>query len=79
MDRSTGVKKISKALYQIFNDKTEKEEDFILMHEDNYIKRQMKKVVSKKDLEEIETFDRKVWIEAWQEFDNMLKSNKKSN
>lgn len=66
MDRSTGVKKISKALHQIFHDKTEKEEDFMLMFDDNYIKKQVKKVVGKKEFEEIETFDRKVWIEAWQ-------------
>lgn len=79
MDRSTGVKKISKALYQIFYDKTEKEEDFMLMFDDNYIKRQVKKAVGKKDFEEIETFDRKVWIEAWQEFDIMIQLNKQSN
>ncbi len=78
MNRSSGVEEISKALYRIFKDKIDNE-DHVLMHEDNYIKKEVKKIVGKKKYEEIETFDRKVWIESWQEFDIMIKIDKELN
>lgn len=76
MDRSSAIVKMSETLYTIFKDKVDSY-DYDLMFNDNYIKKEMKKIVGKKLMDEFDCLERNSWIEAWQGFDELVKQNRK--